>query len=180
MEPIKTDRLLLRPFEPRDLDDLYAIQSRPDVVRYLYWDVRTRPEVAADLVQRAAMDRFAGEGDMLLLAAQRTDTGRVVGDVSLGWRSAEHSQAEIGFVFHPDVAGLGYAREAAAAVIDLAFRSAGLHRVYGRTDARNLASARLMRRLGMRQEAHLIENEMFKGEWSDELVFAVLAQEWTS
>ncbi len=53
-----------------------------------------------------------------------------------------------------------------------------MHRVTARIDGRNKASARLAARLGLRQEAHLVRNEMFKGEWSDELVFAMLAEEW--
>jgi RimJ/RimL family protein N-acetyltransferase len=124
--------------------------------------------------------RVAGEGDRLVLAVERPQDGRVIGEVSLWLRSAEHRQGEIGFVFHPDVHGKGYAREAASALLDVAFGELGLHRVYGRTDARNDASAALMRRLGMRQEAHLRENEIFKGAWGDEVVFAVLEGEWNA
>ncbi|HTX83597.1 MAG TPA: GNAT family protein [Streptosporangiaceae bacterium] len=47
-------------------------------------------------------------------------------------------------------------------------------------DTRNTASARLVTRVGMRQEAHLVENERFKGEWTDELDFGLLASEWPS
>ena len=54
----------------------------------------------------------------------------------------------------------------------------GLHRIVARLDERNEASARVARRLGMRQEARLIHNELFKGEWSTELDFAMLANEW--
>ena len=77
-------------------------------------------------------------------------------------------------------AGAALAAEAAHAVLHLAFGDLGLHRVIARIDARNMASARLVARLGMRQEAHLIENEWFKGEWTDELDFALLASEWPS
>jgi RimJ/RimL family protein N-acetyltransferase len=56
----------------------------------------------------------------------------------------------------------------------------GLHRVIARVDARNDASARLARRLGMRQEAYLVRNEWFKGEWTDELDFALLEEEWAT
>jgi RimJ/RimL family protein N-acetyltransferase len=96
----------------------------------------------------------------------------------LFYRSAEHRTAEVGFVFHPDHHGRGYATEAATELLRLAFDQAELHRVYPRCDARNGASAAVLRRLGMRQEAHLVENELFKGEWSDELVFALLRREW--
>ena len=176
--PIETERLLLRPFRAADLDDLHAIRSLPAVVRYLYGDVRSRSEVEELLAERVTLTSLREDDDSLVLAVERRDDGRVIGDVSLWLRSAEHRQGEIGFAFHPDAQGRGYACEAATAVLWLAFERLGLHRVFGRTDARNVASAALMRRLGMRQEAHLRENEMFKGAWGDELVFAVLEDEW--
>lgn len=180
--PITTERLMLRPFTLDDLDDLHAIHSRPDVVRYLYWDVRDRDEVAEMLRRKTHQSVLRAEGDALSLAmvapgAEGTQNG-VIGEVILWWRSVEHRQGEIGFVLHPDHQGKGFAREAAAAMLDLAFGELNLHRVYGRTDARNAASASLMRRLGMRQEAHFVQNEIFKGEWGDELVFAILEDEW--
>ena len=58
------------------------------------------------------------------------------------------------------------------------FETLGLHRVIGRLDARNVASARVLEKLGMRREAELVENEWIKGEWQSELVYAVLAHEW--
>ena len=66
----------------------------------------------------------------------------------------------------------------ASGELALAFDHLGLHRVVARLDARNDPSARLAARLGMRQEAHFVSNEMFKGEWSDEIVYAMLAEEW--
>jgi len=79
---------------------------------------------------------------------------------------------------HPDHRGHGYATEAAAAMLGLGFEGLGLHRIVGRLDARNDASARVLERLGMRREAHFVENEFVKGEWCDELVYAMLASEW--
>jgi RimJ/RimL family protein N-acetyltransferase len=179
---IATERLLLRPFTADDLDDLYAIQSRPEVVRYLYWDVRSREEVRAVLQRKAEQTHLSEEGDALSLAivlpgAEGTRNG-VIGEVSLWCHSKEHRQGEIGFVLHPAFHGHGFAAEAARTVLNCAFGKAGLHRVHGRADARNAASAGLMRRLGMRQEAHFIHNEVFKGEWGDEVVFAILESEW--
>jgi RimJ/RimL family protein N-acetyltransferase len=92
--------------------------------------------------------------------------------------SAEHRQGEIGFVFHPDHHGRGYATEAAAALLALAFDALRVHRVIGRLEARNAASARVLERLGMRKEAELVENEYVKGEWQSEVVYALLDREW--
>jgi RimJ/RimL family protein N-acetyltransferase len=106
--------------------------------------------------------------------------GRVIGDVVLMWRSREHATGEIGYVFHPDYGGQGFASEAVGALLDVAFGTYHFHRVTARIDARNLASLRLAERVGMRQEAHLVENEWFKGAWGDEIDFAMLRREWLS
>jgi RimJ/RimL family protein N-acetyltransferase len=104
----------------------------------------------------------------------------VIGDISLWRTSREHNQGEIGFVLHPDHQGQGYGTEAMRELLRIGFEDVGLHRIVGRCDARNGASARLMQRLGMRLEAHLRENELIKGEWCDELIYAMLATEWSA
>lgn len=176
---IETERLRLRPYALTDLEDLADIRRRPDVMRYLYQDIQSPEEVAAVLHQRAtAQTALRGEGDTLVLAVELTNTGRVIGDVSMRWTSERHQQGDIGFIFHPDYHGKGYAHEAAREMLRLGFVGVGFHRIEGRCDARNDASARLMERLGMRREAHLIENERFKGEWGSELVYAILDREW--
>jgi len=178
--PLQTERLLLRPFTPGDLDALLAIQSRDDVTRYLYWDPRTAAEVREVLDRKVRSTAIVAEGDNLSLAAVLRESGELIGDCSLRWVSAEHRQAEIGFIFHPDHHGWGYATEAAAALLALAFDGLRVHRVIGRLEARNTASARVLERLGMRKEAHLVENEHVKGEWQSEIVYAQLEREWAS
>lgn len=178
--PIETERLRLRRFTRDDLDALAAIQSRPEVARFLYWEARERAEVEPALAQFIAAGAITGEADdeSLSLAVERREDGALLGYVSIWLRSREHRQVEIGFVFHPGAQGRGYAAEAARELLVLGFERLGAHRIFGRTDARNEPSAALMRRLDMRQEAHLREAEIFKGEWGDELVFAILEDEW--
>ena len=103
----------------------------------------------------------------------------MIGDVCSGCAAGSTARARSASCSIPKRRA-GYASEAATALLEVAFGPLGLHRVFGRTDARNVASAALMRRLGMRQEAHLRENEIFKGAWGDELVFAVLEDEWNA
>jgi len=176
--PLRTQRLDLRPFAESDLDAMYAIHSRVDVTRYLYWDPRTRAQVREKLIERARLTRLQREGDALVLAVVLRETGELVGEVNLHWASREHHQGEVGFILHPGHRGRGYATEAARPLLRLGFADLDLHRIIGRCDGRNAESARVMERLGMRREAHFHENEFVKGEWCDELVYAVLAREW--
>jgi RimJ/RimL family protein N-acetyltransferase len=177
--PIETDRLLLRPFVLEDLDELHAIQSLPEVHRYLYSHARSHDEVREKLEER--LDKYStltSEGDAVLLAVVVKDSGAMIGDVLFHWLSAEHMQAEIGYVLHPDHHGRGYATEAARALLRMGFEQLRMHRIVGKLDGRNAASARVLEKLGMRREAHFRENEFVKGEWTDEIVYAILASEW--
>jgi len=177
--PIRTARLVLRPWRPRDAGDLAAFGAMfgdPGVVRYLTSEVLGPVEAAAKLADRRP--ELTGELDWMNLAVEVAASGEVVGDAGLAWTSDGHRQAEIGYSFAGAHHGHGYATEAASSLVDLAFTTLGAHRVCGRLDARNAASGRVLERLGMRREAHLVQNEWVKGEWTDEVVYAVLAREW--
>ncbi|MEW6060086.1 MAG: GNAT family protein [Actinomycetota bacterium] len=176
--PLETERLLLRAYTAGDFDALFAMRSRPDVARHLYWDAQTEAEVRTTLEQKTASAAIRSEGDVLALAVVLEVTDRVIGDVLLKWVSREHRQGEIGFIFRPDHHGRGYATEAARPPLRVAFEDLQLHRVVGRLEAWNAASARVLEKLGMRLEARLVENEHVKGEWQSELVCAILDREW--
>jgi len=178
--PIVTARLRLRPVSVADVDALLTYRSRPDVCRYLPFQPMTREDLLDRLREDLSRTEITQEGHALTLGVELAQTHRLVGDVVLFFRSREHAGGELGYVFHPDAGGQGYATEACAAMLALAFDHLGLHRVVARLDARNDPSARLAARLGMRQEAHLVRNEIFKGEWSDEIIYAMLADEWPS
>jgi RimJ/RimL family protein N-acetyltransferase len=178
--PVRTDRLLLRPLTERDTGDLLDYRSRADVCRWVPFEPMDAAAIAARLRDAWARTTLEAQGDGIVLGAEVIATGRLIGDVMLHWSSEEHRCAEIGYVLHPDHGGQGYATEAVRAVMQLAFADLEMHRVIARIDARNTASARLAVRVGMRQEAHLVENEWFKGGWSDELDFAILETEWRS
>jgi RimJ/RimL family protein N-acetyltransferase len=175
--PIRTPRLILRPYTFDDFEALYDIQSRPEVTRYLMFDTRDRDQVRASLEQKVAASELHDEGGNLTLAVVRPETGALIGDVILFWLSRANRQGEIGYVFHPAHGGQGYATEAAAVLLRLGFEELALHRIIGRIDARNGPSARVLERLGMRREAHFVQNEILKGEWTDEVVYALLEDE---
>jgi RimJ/RimL family protein N-acetyltransferase len=172
------DRLLLRPFQASDVDDVHRFQSDPAVLPYIPWPVRTRRETSDWLAERAGRS-VRQEGDHAAWAVERLADHRVIGSVNLTWTSSGLGQAEFGLVLARDVQGFGYAAEATTQLLDAAFPALGLHRAYGRVDARNEPSLRMLRRLGLRQEAHLLGAEELKGERVDVVVFAILADEWT-
>ncbi|WP_405162690.1 GNAT family N-acetyltransferase [Nocardia sp. NBC_01499] len=176
--PITTERLLLRTVTSEDIDDIHAYKSQPDVCRYLPYEPLSREAVAERVAGLWARTELTEVDQGLNLCVEERASGRLLGDVVLFWRDAENSTGEIGYVFAPDVAGHGYATEAAAALLRLAFEDLSLHRITAQLDARNHASARVLERLGMRREAVHLQDLWFKNEWSDTMVYAMLEHEW--
>jgi RimJ/RimL family protein N-acetyltransferase len=176
--PIETERLWLRLFAAEDFEDLCSFQTLPAVARYRYAEPRSREETRALLDGWLGNSGFEADDDKVVLAMALKDRNRVIGQVGLTLRSFQSRQGEIGFLLHPDFHGCGLAGEACRSMLRLGFEHFGLHRIFGRCNARNAASARLMERLGLRREAELRENKFVKGEWTSELVYAALAREW--
>jgi RimJ/RimL family protein N-acetyltransferase len=174
--PIRTRRLLLRPYRPDDTDAVFAYHRLPETARYLENEPMSRAEANALVTRRVGSSTLAGVGEALNLVVELAQTRAPVGDCVLFW--CGEGQAEVGYVLHPAHHGHGYATEAVGALLRVGFEDLGLHRVAARCDARNMASARVMEWAGMHREAHLVQSEFIKNEWTDELIYGILRREW--
>lgn len=175
--PIVTERLLLRRYIAADLPAYLARRGREDIYRYLYRPMPD-PQELRERFEKGLNGVFAAEGDPLRLTVERRLDGAILGDIMLELISLPSQQAEIGYVFHPDYNGQGYATEAIRALISFGFTQIGFHRIFARLDPLNQGSVGVMERLGLRREAHLIQNEFFNGRWWDEVIYATLRAEW--
>ena len=175
---LKTDRLILRPFEKADLESVLGYLSLPDMQRYLDWKARDNAEAVSAFDAMRKQVRLMRPGDILTLAVVRKSDGMVMGHVALKWTDATAAQAELRFAMSPAFRRQGFASEALHAVMKHGFEKHKLHRIFARTAGHNEASARLLKKLGMRLEAHYREHALFQGEWDEELHFAVLDREW--
>jgi RimJ/RimL family protein N-acetyltransferase len=176
--PIETGRLYLRPFNDDDLDDLYEYYKQPNVTRYLPWGAKNLLETKDALNKKRVRINLNGDNSIYNLAVVLKESNKLIGDTLLFMRSVEFRQGELGYVFNPAFHGQGYATEAAEVMLNLGFETFHFHRIFARCDPRNTSSYKLMERLGMRREALFIHNEIFKGEWGDELIYAILENEW--
>ncbi|SJM68760.1 GNAT family N-acetyltransferase [Gulosibacter sp. 10] len=171
--PLATDRLRLRAHESSDAEWLQGVYSQPEVARYLLDEPWTPEDAAKRTEERLVKTDLDSDAAALALVIERDCTP--IGDVLLWLTDVERRIAEVGWVLDPAHGGRGFAREAVAEVLRVAFEHYRLHRVTAQMDARNVASAKLASALGMRQEAHMRQDWWNKGEWTDTLVFAMLA-----
>jgi len=175
--PIETERLRIRAYTAADLEALLGMFGREDVSRYLNWEPMDRERATALLERRLRQASMEKEGEGLGLALEERSSGRFVGEVILRWLSEASRQGEIGWALHPDAQGKGYATEASREMLRLGFEELGLHRIIAECDPRNVASIRVMERLGMRRESHHLESMWLKGEWVGSMEYAILEGE---
>ncbi|UYO00642.1 MAG: GNAT family N-acetyltransferase [Devosia sp.] len=176
--PIETDHLILRPFERADCDAVTRYHTLPSVQRYVERPTRYAEDVAAVVGTMRRQTELHRPGDTLSLAMIQKGDRALVGQVCLKWSDATAGQGEVRFAIHPTHSGKGYLTEALTAMFDIAFNHFRVHRLFVRCDGRSHHSIKLMRKLGMRLEAHYREHALFQGEWDEELHFAMLDREW--
>ena len=150
-DSVETERLLLRPHRPGDVDDLLVFHADPEVVRYVPWQVRSRAEVVTFIEGRMQLLAATQDGAWVVYAIELRHgdgAGSVVGEVLLKRADAERGIAELGYAIAAHVHGRGIASEAVAAMLELGRAEFGVREVHAIVDERNAASIRLLERLG--------------------------------
>jgi [ribosomal protein S5]-alanine N-acetyltransferase len=169
---LHTDRLLLRPFADADADAIFALQSNPDVLRYWDsppWSERSRAERFI-----AICKQIEQEGSGARLAIERAVDGVFIGWCCLVKWNPDYRSATMGYCLDTVAWGQGFATEAADSLLQWAFDTLDLNRVQAETDTRNIASSRVLEKLGFVREGTLRENCVVDGEVSDSWVYGLL------
>lgn len=174
--PIHTNRLLIRPLVPSDAEPLWAYKRLPEAVRFQNWRPQSLEEIKR-FIQAMAEIRVDTPGGWLQVAVCLKETNEMIGDVGLHFLG-DPAQAEIGYTVSPLHQRKGYATEAVRAVLGYLFDGLGKHRVTASLDPRNTPSAAVLEKLGFRKEAHFRKSFLMDGEWQDDIVYALLLEEW--
>jgi len=188
--PIETRRLLIRPYEDKDLEDIFDYSGTSDfwLMRTLPWQP-TREGVKKFWESRRVMDTTnqVDQIDLIVewkeidLIVEWKEKSKVIGNIGiLISKNIDNKQGTIGWLLGNKFQGQGFASEAARALLTFGFDALGLHRISAGTSRDNIRSWLLMERIGMRREAHFKQSEYVNGEWQDEFIYGILAEEWHS
>lgn len=176
MYPVRIEgpRVVLRDFEPEDLDATLAIVGDPAVTWWLSFETRTRATQAQRLAEDIARAQSTPRPDYYLAVVD--EACLLVGFARLGLGS--HAGGELGYAIREDRWNRGYATEAAGLLVDFGFRELGLHRITASTAPDNLASHAVLARLGFVVEGLQREHVFTNGAWRDSTLYALLDHEW--
>ncbi len=177
-EPIRTERLILRPPLLSDAAPAYARRSLPEVARYQDWEMPyTRERAEKSMARTAAMDGPAEDEGWTLTIVDAEAPDRILGDLSVQLRWGGRT-GYFGYTFHPDHWGHGYATEASRALVHYLFTDLGVSRIESALHPDNPPSARVLEACGMSFEGQTRESFWVGDECSDDMLYGMTRADW--
>ena len=178
LPPLETDRLLLREMTLDDAGDMFELASDPQVVRHILWDLcKTLDDTRALLmryIDRYRQDQFAPWGLVL------KETGRLIGTCGFVDVNARHARGVIAYSLHRQLWGKGYMTEAVLRALSYGFDELELERIEATCMPDNIASARVLEKVGMSFEGLLRRYMRTRGEHVDVKLYSIIRSEWES
>lgn len=174
-EIINTERLSIKTLGLEDKEVLLAYRGDPAVYQFQSWKPPSLQEVEHFIRQNLTV--IPNTPDTWLQLGVYLHDGQLIGDIGLHFLE-DDAQMEIGYTLAPEHQGQGFATEAVKAVLDFIFVNLGKHRVTASVDPENISSIRLLEKLGFRREGHFIKSVLIRGEWCDDVIYAMLRDEW--
>jgi RimJ/RimL family protein N-acetyltransferase len=176
---IRTQRLKLTPLAASDAPVMFGYRSDPEVCRFQSFEPASLGDVEGFIGSLQA-NAFDTAGTWFQFAIRLQESGQLIGDFGTHFSADDPLQVEIGLTVSPAYQGQGYGTEAVIGVLGYLFGPLKKHRVYASVDPLNESCVALLKRVGMRKEAHFLKSLWFKGDWVDDIVFGILESEWKS
>lgn len=172
-----SERLYFRRLQESDAEEFFLYRSADEVTRYQPWEPASLYE-ARDYICQNTQVPMNTQGQWVQLGFFRNSDDTLIGDCGIHFLREHVTQAEVGITVAPQWHKQGYGSEALVALIEFLFTDLNKHRVIASVDPVNLASVAMVEKVGMRKEAHHLRSYWFKGRWADDMIFAILHEEW--
>lgn len=170
---LTTERLRIRRQNESDFDDVMAHETNTEIMRYIK-DIDPDITVIEKFVRDSFQDWIAEDGKWAVLGVYLRNNDAFLGNIFVRFESMEFGRVEIGYRFHPEYHGHGYATESMKALTSWLWKEPKINKLLAYCVADNDASYRLMEKLGMQREGVLRQHSTLGGVWHDELVYGVL------
>ena len=174
---IFTERLILRSISLNDSDSILKYRADIHVNKYQGWIPKNIEDVY-DFIENRVVSEINRVNTWHQLVIIHQESNKIIGDIGIHFMDNENKQVEIGFTLDKDYQGMGFASESVKEVLAYLFKKLNKHRVIASVDPRNIKSINLLERIGFRKEAHFIKSIFMDGEWVDDIIYAMLNEEW--
>ncbi|MFO7862550.1 MAG: GNAT family protein [Salinivirgaceae bacterium] len=173
---LETERLILRPVSIGDKAAIFEYRSDRETNKYQGSIPNSISDVEAFIHKLAKYINEPSSWFQLVIIEQASE--KLIGDLGIHFFGSENKQTEIGCTLNKHYHHKGYATEAVERVIEYLFNDLNKHRIIASIDPANKSSIGLVERLGFRKEAHFKKSLFMGGQWVDDIVYALLREEW--
>lgn len=167
-------RLSFREFTAEDIESVHEYTSDPEVSRWSTWGPNTL-EQTADFINYAAQGQWQEQRAAYSLAA--VAEGKVIGSVGIWTTDSADSNGELGYTFHRNHWGNGYATEAVGLLLNFGFDNLELERIAATCHPDNAGSVRVLEKSGFTFEGRLRSHRLVRGARRDSLLYSILRSE---
>ena len=179
METLTSNRIELRSIIISDKYDIFQYRSDPEVYKYQTWKPKTIDEIE-EFINSKIVSEPNIEGTWMQFAVCNKDDNKVIGDCGIHFLPEAPEQVEIGITIGRANQGRGMASEALNLIFEYIFHKLQKHRIIASVDPENTSSMKLMEKMKMRKEAHFKKSILINGEWVNDVIYAILAEEWNN
>lgn len=173
---LETDRLIIRRLTFNDVADMFEYASNPMVTKYLPWEAHKSIEDTMNFLNMV-LDSYK-KGQVSGWGIVLKENSKLIGTCGYVWWQTENEKAEIGYALSPDYWNRGIVTEAAKEIIKFGFENMRLNRIEAHCVDKNIASERIMQKIGMKYEGLLRDFRKFKGKYCDFKMYSILKKEW--
>lgn len=175
---MKSERIYLREIETGDWIDVHAYASQEIVCQYQPWGPNSEQD-SREYVEEIIANGNVNPRSRFAFAVVEMQTEKMIGVGEFTIRDFSNKVGEIAYIVNPDHWGKGFATEVAKLLINFGFSEFGMHRIFATCDPRNLASSKVLEKVGMTQEGRLREDLLLRDGWRDSFVYGILENEWS-
>ncbi|MBV5314966.1 MAG: GNAT family N-acetyltransferase [Prolixibacteraceae bacterium] len=176
---IISERLIMRPIQLADSDSIFLYRSNSVINQYQGWIPQTIDDVN-DFILNLTSPQINQPGTWFQFVIIKKDENELIGDIGVHFHASDTSQVEIGCTLNHKHHGKSFAFEAVHSIINYLFDEWGKRRIIASIDSRNYPSIRLIERLGFQKKAHIKEIPAQNNECADDLIYALLKDEWSA
>jgi len=169
---LETERLQLRRVVKEDVNEIFALRSNPETMKYIPRPLVKTKEDALEHI--ATIDAKIENNEGINWAITLKENPKLIGIIGHYRIKPENYRAEIGYMLNPEFHGKGIMPEAIREAVNYGFQVMQLHSIEAIIDPGNNASARVLEKSGFVKEAHLKENEYYEGRFLDTVIYSLL------
>ncbi|WP_260858119.1 GNAT family N-acetyltransferase [Bacillus sp. FJAT-22090] len=171
------NQVFLREMEEKDWIDVHEYASKEIVCQYQPWGPNNEQE-SKDFVKQVMKDTKSTERTRFVYSIVDKESGKMIGAGEFNIRDSQNRSGEIGYIINPSFWGKGIATEVAGQLIKFGFTQLKLHRIFATCDPRNIASSKVLEKIGMIKEGRMREDLLLKDGWRDSFLYSILEEEW--